>query len=508
MPSYTEEDMLKAINLVQNGQSTVKAAEEASVPRSSLRRRLQGIMPKNKAHIDQQRLGPAVEADLISFLRLQDTLCTPLTHFQIRQLVIRILSLQGDNKPLGKHWVTRFIARSERIKTLKAIRVEYKRIEGAKAVIIRSWFNQLKDPEVTIIRGCNRWNMDEMGIFQGVGINGLVIGQSEKRKTLKRSPHRRSWVTITEAICADGTALPPFVIFKGDQPQQQWFPRDPSFLGNWRFATSPKGWTTNEIAALWLKEVFIPCALPKKEGEKRLLFLDGHESHLTDEFIFLCFKHNIHPCYLPPHTSHVLQPLDLTIFSLLKLIYRRELEMEAPLVEQGNTAKAAFLRCYFKARAAAFTEEKIRAGWLASGLWPINVMRPLSSKYVMPDENEAQAAESGNPTTPPANTSSQLPYLKTPHKLSDVMQLARAELGNKALTPTKRHLFQTIGKGLDERAVELALISDENRILSEKINQSEVSKRRKLTLDPNQKVYSLKEVYEARDTIVVNTTGK
>jgi hypothetical protein len=37
MPSYTEEDMLKAINLVQNGQSQVKAAEEASVPRSSLR---------------------------------------------------------------------------------------------------------------------------------------------------------------------------------------------------------------------------------------------------------------------------------------------------------------------------------------------------------------------------------------------------------------------------------------------------------------------------------------
>jgi hypothetical protein len=45
MPSYTEEDMLKAINLIQNGQSQVKAAKEASVPRSSLRDRLQGIGP-------------------------------------------------------------------------------------------------------------------------------------------------------------------------------------------------------------------------------------------------------------------------------------------------------------------------------------------------------------------------------------------------------------------------------------------------------------------------------
>jgi hypothetical protein len=93
MPSYTEEDMLKAINLIQNGQSQVKAAKEASVPRSSLQDRLQGIMPKKEAHTDQQRLGPTVKADLIQFLRLQDTLYTPLTYFQIRQLVICILSL-------------------------------------------------------------------------------------------------------------------------------------------------------------------------------------------------------------------------------------------------------------------------------------------------------------------------------------------------------------------------------------------------------------------------------
>ncbi|KAI3573509.1 hypothetical protein IWW34DRAFT_756535 [Fusarium oxysporum f. sp. albedinis] len=92
--------MLKAINLIQNGQSQVKAAKEASVPRSSLRDRLQGIEPRNKAHPDQQRLGPAVEDDIIRWLRLQDALCTPLTHFQIRQLVIRILSLQGDHDPV------------------------------------------------------------------------------------------------------------------------------------------------------------------------------------------------------------------------------------------------------------------------------------------------------------------------------------------------------------------------------------------------------------------------
>ena len=90
-----------------------------------------------------------------------------------------------------------------------------------------------------------------------------------------------------------------------------------------------------------------------------------------------------------------------------------------------------------------------------------------------------------------------------PYKLSNIIKLARDELGNKALILRKRHLFQIIKKGLNERAVELALITDENRVLSEKINQSQVSKRRKVILDPNQKVYTLKKVYKTRDTIVV-----
>jgi hypothetical protein len=65
------------------------------------------------------------------------------------------------------------------------------------------------------------------------------------------------------------------------------------------------------------------------------------------------------------------------------------------------------------------------------------------------------------------------------------MQLVRAELGNNALILTKRHLFRMIGKGLDKWAVELALVTDKNRILSEMIDQSQVSKRKKLKLDLN-----------------------
>ncbi len=38
-----------------------------------------------------------------------------------------------------------------------------------------------------------------------------------------------------------------------------------------------------------------------------------------------CFNNNVYLVFLPAHTSHVLQPLDLSVFSPLKQAYRKYL---------------------------------------------------------------------------------------------------------------------------------------------------------------------------------------
>ncbi|KAJ3466488.1 hypothetical protein MRS44_004052 [Fusarium solani] len=498
MPKYTDEDLNEAIQTVKNGRSVVKAANQHGVPRSSLRDRLAGKEPKGRAHEGQQRLSHALEKELCDWLRVQDALGTPLTHFQIRQLVQRVLLVQGDSRPLGKHWIDRFIARNQRIKTLRAVRIEAKRIRGSKAVIIRAWFDQLKDPEVIVIRHWHRWNMDEIGIFQGVGLNGLVVGQSERRKAIKKDPKLRNWVTITECVSADGRVLPPLVIFKGQEPQQQWFPEDPSFMSNWLFTASPKGWTTNVIGHEWLEKVFIPYTKPAEANEKRLLFLDGHDSHLTEAFIFGCFRANIHPCHLPPHTSHILQPLDLSCFSILKRNYRNELSLVAPLVEEGPTAKATFLRCYHKARAAAFTEEHIKSGWRGSGLWPINIQKPLSSRFVIPDEEEAQAAQGGNLTPEAANQEPEVPLFYTPKRTEDIANLARDLFEVEQLTPTHRHFCRLAGRSLEKETLKRVMESDRADQLEARMSQSRVAKRRKVNKPPDQVVREMRDLFATR----------
>ena len=62
----------------------------------------------------------------------------------------------------------------------------------------------------------------------------------------------------------------------------------------------------------------------RTKGKYRLLILDGHDSHHSEEFETYCQEHNIITLCMPPHSSHLLQPLDVGCFAPLKEAYLRE----------------------------------------------------------------------------------------------------------------------------------------------------------------------------------------
>jgi hypothetical protein len=61
-------------------------------------------------------------------------------------------------------------------------------------------------------------------------------------------------------------------------------------------------------------------------GGYRLLVLDSHESHHSNEFEEYCKENNIITLCMPPHSSHLLQPLDVGCFGPLKKAYGRQIE--------------------------------------------------------------------------------------------------------------------------------------------------------------------------------------
>ena len=75
----------------------------------------------------------------------------------------------------------------------------------------------------------------------------------------------------------------------------------------------------------WLKH-FIHYSKASNDN-KVLLILDNHSRHATLELYDLC-RDNITMLSIPPHTSHRLQLLDVTLFSPLKSVFKRECDIK------------------------------------------------------------------------------------------------------------------------------------------------------------------------------------
>lgn len=230
--------------------------------------------------------------------------------------------------------------------------------------------------------------MDEYGLMEGQGTNGLVVGSSETRAVQRKDPGSRAWASFIECISATGVALPPAVIFRGKSVQQQWFPVEKDGLEDWLFTATEKGWTNMVVALEWLQRVFIPRTRPQDPSQRRLLILDGHDSHTTTEFMWHCFDNNIQLLFLPAHTSHVLQPLDLSVFSPLKHTYRKLLNQMNSWSESTVVGKQLMLKCILQARKQAITAHNIKSGWRAGGLWPVNIAKPLMSRLLLENSNQ------------------------------------------------------------------------------------------------------------------------
>ena len=221
----------------------------------------------------------------------------------------------------------------------------------------------------------------------------------------------------------------------------------------------------------------MPKTDPQDPSQARLLIVDGHGSHTTDEFITRCFLSNVYLLFLPAHISHVTQPLDLGCFSSLKTIYRRLVGNFMALTNETKLGKAKFLEFYAEAHEIAFCKSNIQSGWKATGLYLKNRLKVLSNRWVV-----TQRA-----STPPSQTPGDI---STPTKSQDVVKILKSE----TRSPHTRRVFWKVGMALDKRNTELALKDREIASLRARVEQLQRPKRRKVRQDPNERFVSVAEI--------------
>ncbi|KAI1004226.1 hypothetical protein K3495_g3984 [Podosphaera aphanis] len=193
------------------------------------------------------------------------------------------------------------------------------------------------------------------------------------------------------------------------------------------YTTSENGWTSKSIGLEWLKRVFLPDTATHAT-QFRMLLLDAHNSHVDVEFLWLCKRNRVEGLFLPPHSTHLLQLLDLSGFSAINSRFRNLIQDFSSLTDAAPVKKERFITFYHKARENGLTEKVIRAGWRAAGLVPYNPGLVLSSSQRM---NRPRT-----PTQPKDSIYTSNTVYRTPQKPQDVYD-TRQYLG-KSGNPLKR----------------------------------------------------------------------
>jgi hypothetical protein len=324
---------IAAINAHEAGDkpSYCQTAKRFGVDRTTLARRHQG---KTRSHAGeaQQRmlLSPQQEKQLVELVGYIEGLTkrgSPPTREMIQNFASVVAKWEVSDA-----WVTRFLGRNDAFLTSRwTVGIDRTRHIADNEERYRLYFGLLhhKMRQYEILPE-NTYNMDEKGFFVGITSRSKRVfskaSYSRKEVTSALQDGNREWITLLACICGDGTLLSPGVIYKGKSGLQSSWVNDIEagkhqvFCGN-----SPSGWSNNGIGFAWLEQVFDRETRAKARRKWRLLILDGHGSHVTNDFIDFCDDNKILLCIFPPHLTHSLQPLDVVTFSPMATYYSQEL---------------------------------------------------------------------------------------------------------------------------------------------------------------------------------------
>ena len=353
-----------------NKLSIRKIARQYGISHSTLGDRIHGKVSKKDEAKRRQRLTPEEEEAIVGWiLRLQAWGWPPRVE-RTRSMAKELLNKKGDTEALGINWIQKFLSRHPELKTRYSPPLDKERALAQDPDTLRGWFDLFQQTvnEYQIVNE-DIYNMDEKGFMQGVIGKLKVMVSKYERNAFMTQYSNQEWVSLIECVSMDGRILAPWIIFKGKQQKAAWYDFLPEGA---HIALSENGWNNNEIGLQWIQNCFEPQSRKTQKGLYRLLVLDGHASHINTQAIEFCEAHKILLLCLPPHTTHLLQPLDVGIFAPLACAYKSNVQKTTRLGGSYSVNKIDFLELYQAAKASAITPQIITRAWAATGLSPFD----------------------------------------------------------------------------------------------------------------------------------------
>jgi hypothetical protein len=510
MPPKLTEDVdhefrvTQALLGVENGESANAMAKKWKISASTISRRRHGSSRRLAAWQDYQLLTSTEEDGLRDWILSEERAGRPPTKVEISGFAALILDSRGSSRIPGKNWVNRFLRRHDALKIKYTDLLSRDRAEATSEDNLRQFYRfldrQIRDKAVPpqFIT-----NIDEHGLREGHQRGKKVAGSSLTRRAYTSGSDATSWVSIIQAIQADGSRLTPVVIFTGESLQEQWFPDE---IRPWYYCCSTTGWSNSELALEWLDLVYLPETKPHDPNQWRILLLDGHVTHTSPEFMYKCWQNRVQCVYLPAHTSHKTQPLDVGCFSPIKTYFDEAIRQFPTSKATSPAQKQRFLLAYYEAYTRAFTPRTCRNAFKGAGCWPVDASKALETNDLPIDADQPPEA----PATPPRTHHNDPQVVwTTPRSSQDLKRQAKAlDEAYKLSHIGLRRMVQKVGKAIDEEAVRTAALREQVRYIEHGLDGLKPTKRRKVVSDPNKLFASQSDVLNTREGLAPSEAKK
>ncbi|KAJ8935524.1 hypothetical protein NQ318_005631 [Aromia moschata] len=311
--NYTRENLERAVAAIRSGMSKKLAAQTYRIPRSTLVNRCLGRHKKSVGH-------PTIlskEEQLISrTLGIVAEWGFPLTKADIKSVIKNTLT---KRPPISKDPVHQWTKK-----------------------IFLKFFENIT-PALLDSNGDHIYNYDETNITGDPGARKVIVPRNAKGGTCPkpfqgvRERSRRSFLNIFHflnpprtaisiMVCGSvsGVLLPPMVVYKANNIYENWCNGGPPGTG---YKNSTSGWFDANLFEIWFKEILLPHILRTREPGKRVILVgDNLASHFAPRVVQAAQENDIYMCPFPANATHLMQPLDVSVFEPMKKKWRAILE--------------------------------------------------------------------------------------------------------------------------------------------------------------------------------------
>ena len=374
--AYRDDALEQAVRKVKTKKLNVtQAAKEFGVPRQTLADKIKDTHPKKYGC--NTKLSEEDESILLEYITYMASVGHPLNIGEVKLFAWSIGRRSADPNCFGEsgpshNWWLGFKARHEDLTLRKPDKLDRRRNNMSKKSVVDSHFQLLKETleqHDLLNKPSHIFNVDESGMEMD-NVTGKVVVNRKTKHTYQESSGDREHITVNVCASASGQVLPPMIIF------EQCFPSgDYSKLGppECLYAKSPNGYMDGELFHKWFKNIFLPYTAHLRPA---MLILDGHSSHLTIDIIDLARENNVILFCLPPHTTHLLQPLDVSVFRSLKSHFAK-LVRSVKLLTLGterviNVNRRNFTALFREAFEKAMIITGITNGFRRCGIYPFS----------------------------------------------------------------------------------------------------------------------------------------